>query len=201
MSCNHMYYGAICQKCEERKNGYVNFQIKKSELNFYLNKSQLNIYRNSKDNQETKMPKSTKKTAQPREDSKKEEPAKEPIKYQFTYQQMKKVSELFEQKTGLKFWINLSKEQQEAEKATPTDNEYYRLAYTVYNDFPLFNVVRYHAIKDRIPKGKAYSTINLKSFRCTMNSQNKFVFTESEIETIKDALNLEPKKDLEKKDD
>ena len=114
-------------------------------------------------------------------------------KYHFTYLQMKKVSELFEQKLNKKFWINLSKEQQENEKTTPTNIEYYRLAYTVYNDFPLFNIVRYHPDKSRVPKGKAFATINLKTCKCTMNSQNKFVLTDSEITIIKDTLNLEPK--------
>ena len=125
------------------------------------------------------------------EEPQKEEPAKEPIKYQFTYLQMKKVSELFEQKINKKFWINLSKEQQETEKAQPTDTEYYRLAYTMYNNFPLFNVVRYHPDKSRVPKGKSYTTINLKNCKCTMNSQNKFEFTPEEIKLIKDTLNLE----------
>ena len=148
------------------------------------------------------MPKSTRKTTQPKEETPKDavvlpeptEPvASEPIakKYQFTYLQMKKVSELFEQKLGLKFWMNLSKEEQETEKATPTDREYYRLAYTVYNNFPLLNIVRYHPDRTRVPKGKAYSTINLKSCKCTVNAQNKMEFTLEETKLIKETLNIE----------
>ena len=156
------------------------------------------ISKESKDIQETKMPKTTKKTTQPQEETPKDtvttiEPKelKEQKKFQFTYIQMKKVSELFEQKLGLKFWMNLSKEEQETEKATPTERDYYRLAYTVYNNFPLLNVVRYHPDRTRVPKGKAYSTINLKSCKCTMNAQNKIEFNEAEIKLIKETLNID----------
>lgn len=135
------------------------------------------------------MPKKVKSVPEIKEDAKADTPSS-PRKFQFSYIQMKKVSELFEQKLNKVFWMNLSKADQEAEKETPTNNEYYRLAYTKYNDCPLLNVLRYHPDKSRIPKGKAYSTINLKTCKSTANAQNKIQFNDDEINTIKTTLNL-----------
>jgi len=111
--------------------------------------------------------------------------------FQFTYQQTKRISELLQQKLHLTFWINLTKDEQEQEKSFPTDNHYYRLAFCKYNGFDLLNIVRYHPDKTRVPKGKAYTTINLKAMKCTMNSINKYEFTNDEKATIKTTLGLE----------
>ena len=111
-----------------------------------------------------------------------------PKKYQFTYWQVKKVSELLEKKIGKKFWINLTKDEQETEKANPSDNEYYRISYCQYNGFPLINIIRYFPNPANRVKGKSYATINLKTMKTTMNSLNKIEFDDDELKVLQKSF-------------
>jgi len=122
------------------------------------------------------------------EDIKKDE---QPKSYQFKYAQMRRTSSLLASKLGIKFWILLSKEEQEVEKEHPTDAEYYRLSYCLYNNFPLLNIVRFFQDKANKVKCKSLATINLKTLRCTQSSATKFIFTSEEEDQICSILGIQ----------
>jgi hypothetical protein len=142
----------------------------------------------------TPAPKKTTRKTKAKTESIEEQTASDAPKktsYQFTYRQVKDVSNILSQKLNIKFWILLSKDEQEAEKATPTETIYYRLGYCNYNNFDLLNIMRFFQDPTKKVKGKSYATINLKNMKCTTNSQNKFVLSSDEQVAIRKAFGIE----------
>lgn len=113
-------------------------------------------------------------------------PKIENIKY--SYKQTKQFCDILEKKLNIKFWICLTKEQQEEEREDPTDTEYYRLGYCVYNGIKLVNIMRYFQDRSKQVKLKSYATINLAHMRATNMSTHKPVFSPEETENIRRIL-------------
>lgn len=187
MSCSHKFdFGAICPKCLDKEFNYYSpysSNANVSQKNFLLKKCSVSIYIDTMDAQQT-----TKSTME----SKDANTPTSPKTFQYTYVQQRRLCTLLETKLNIKFWINRSRDEQEAEKTTPTDTPFYRIGFCLYNGFKLMNILRYHPDKTRVPKGKAFATINMNTFRTTRNSQNLIIFSEDEIQSIQTLLDIQP---------
>ena len=118
-------------------------------------------------------------------------PPKSPKKSQFTYKQSKRLSEILEQTLGVKFWINLTKEDQENEKEENTSTEFYRLGFCTYNNIGLVNIMRFWPDKTKAVKGKSFATLNLQTMRHTNNSQHPIHLSYEHKAEIVTLLNID----------
>ena len=106
----------------------------------------------------------------------------------YTYKQARKVARVLKPILKLNLWNIMTEEEQE--KAKTSNAEIYRVAFCVYNEIPLMNILRYFPDKTKVVKSKAFATYNLTTMRPTMNSQHKVEFEQPTIDKITKILDL-----------